>query len=363
MQEALDLSDAEIGLVTSVYLLPGVLLAVPVGILADRLGRRLVLSVSLLMFGVGAIVALAEPESFALLLAVRVVQGAAFAGVLSVTITIIGDRFDGPLQVTAQGLRSLALKIGDAALPVIGGALATVAWYAPIATQLLALPVGIAAWFVLEDGVHPGTIQAGRIGRAISLAKNLPVSTLLTAGFFRFFFKFAYLTYVPVLAVGSGAMSVWEVGALLGVAALSAAISGPFAGKVTSVVRPSTAVGLAVSSIGLSFLALSAESTSLVLWISAVVFGVSDGLFGVVQTALTTQIPGSDIRATFVGLAATLRNLGKFAAPTVVGGLVLWLSVARSFAVVGVIALASVGMIWPLRSLEADSASTLGGSG
>ena len=274
---------------------------------------------------------------------------------LAVTITIIGDRFEGPLQVTAQGYRSLALKTGDAALPVIGGLLATITWYAPIATQLASLPLSVVVWRTLDDAGAPSGLPQGRVGKAIDLARNPAVSTLLAAGFFRFFFKFAYLTYVPVIAVGSGSLRVWQVGILLGVAAASAAVSAPLAGRITARVRPSTAIGGAVCSIGMSFLLVSAESSPVALWASAVAFGVADGVFGVVQTALTTQIPEADVRATFVGLAATLRNLGKFAAPTAVGGLVLWLTVARSFAVVGVIALLAVGMVWPLRSLEGDA--------
>jgi MFS family permease len=205
-----------------------------------------------------------------------------------------------------------------------------------------------------------GGVRRGRVGRAVDLARNLAVSTLLAAGFFRFFFKFAYLTYVPVLAVSSGAMSVWQVGLLLGAAAASAAVSAPLAGRITACVRLSTVIGGTVCSIGASFLLVSAEFGPVALWASAVAFGFADGVFGVVQTALTTQIPGDEIRATFVGLAATLRNLGKFAAPTMVGGLVVWLTVARSFAVVGAVALLAVGMVVPLRSLEGDAPDAVG---
>lgn len=358
MQRELGLTDTEIGLVTSVYLLPGVLLAVPTGMLADRFGRRRVLSVGLLVFGICGIAGLLAYDRFPLLLAIRFAQGAAFAAVLSVTITVLGDRFEGPLQVTAQGLRSLALKLGDAAMPLIGGLLAGIAWYTPMVTQLAALPLAAAVWLRLADESEAPPRRSRRIGRAADLARQVPVAVLLAAGFFRFFFKFAYLTYVPVLAVGSGALSVLQVGALLGVAALAAAVSAPLAGQATTFMRPSTAVGVSVVSIGLAFLLVSVQPGAAVLWVSALVFGIADGLFGVVQTALTTQIPDSDVRATFVGFAATLRNLGKFAAPTVVGGLVVWLTVARSFGVVGSVAIASVTMVLPLRRLEGDIGGT-----
>ena len=75
MQDELGLSNTEIGLVTSVYLLPGVLLAVPAGMLADRFGRRIVLSVSLLVFGVGGLVVLANPSHFLLHLGIGSLKG------------------------------------------------------------------------------------------------------------------------------------------------------------------------------------------------------------------------------------------------------------------------------------------------
>ena len=40
MQEALSLSDAQVGLVNSVYLFPAMIFALPAGLLADRIGRR-----------------------------------------------------------------------------------------------------------------------------------------------------------------------------------------------------------------------------------------------------------------------------------------------------------------------------------
>ena len=354
MQIELGLTDSQVGLVTSAYLLPGVLLAIPAGILADRFGRRIMLSGSLLLFGLGAVVILSAPDLFWLFIVVRVGQGAAFAAVLAVTITIIGDTYRGPTQVTGQGIRSLALKIGDAGLPILGGALASVSWYAPIWTQLIAIPVGIVTWLMVDDSGMCASRDGATTRSALATAKNLPVATLLTAGFFRFFFKFTFLTYVPLLAVRAGALSVLEVGALLGIAALSAAITGPLAGIVTRYMRPSTAIGVAVATIGTAFVVISIETTPIILWVSAVSFGTADGLFGVVQTSLTTQIPAHEIRATFVGLAATLRNLGKFAAPTVLGALVLAVSIATSFTIVGIVALLAVTLVIPLRSLDVD---------
>jgi len=51
VMEGLDFTPATIGLVVSVFTLPGVILAPVVGVLADRVGRKVVLVPSLFIFG------------------------------------------------------------------------------------------------------------------------------------------------------------------------------------------------------------------------------------------------------------------------------------------------------------------------
>src|SRR5581483_287395 len=74
LQKALGISDSEVGLVTAAYMLPGVLMAIPLGWAADRWGRRIVFSSMACLYGVaGAAQALAP--GFGVLLGLRVVQG------------------------------------------------------------------------------------------------------------------------------------------------------------------------------------------------------------------------------------------------------------------------------------------------
>ena len=95
MQEALSLSEAQIGLFTGAYFLPSILLALPAGMLADRMGRRTVFSGGLLLFGACGLIMTIWHDSFAFLLTMRAIQGAAFAAVLPLTITLIADAHAG----------------------------------------------------------------------------------------------------------------------------------------------------------------------------------------------------------------------------------------------------------------------------
>src|SRR5690606_34558505 len=83
------LSAAQVGLITSVYLFPAMFSAMLAGILADRIGMRPVYTGCLVIFGLsGAAVMLAG--DLTTLLALRLVQGAAFGAVLSLSVSIIG---------------------------------------------------------------------------------------------------------------------------------------------------------------------------------------------------------------------------------------------------------------------------------
>lgn len=352
IQEALDLTDSEIALVTSVYLFPSVVMALPIGLAADRIGRRAPLLAALVLFGLGGVVLTLFPESFPLLLVVRILQGTAFAAVLSLTITIIGDSLRGPAQVSAQGYRTLAMKVGEAAFPLIGGMMVALSWYAPYAIQIAALPLAAVVWRSLRDVPDArGEWRRGRAKEVFSSFRELPVAVLQASGFLRFFFKFAFLTYLPVLAAERG-VTAPTVGTLLAISAGGAAVTGSLTGRLSSRVRPSALMAASLWTIAASFFAIAIDQGLLVMSVAAVAFGLADGLYGILQNAAITQAVPERMRAGFVGVSGTVRNAGKFAAPTLIGALVLSVQVNMAFLIVGVVALLAVVTSIPLRRFD-----------
>jgi MFS family permease len=350
IQAALELSDAQIGAVNSAYLLPGVLLAIPAGFLADRLGRRMVYSGSLLLFGLAGAGVLLTP-SFEQLLALRVLQGAAFAALLPLSVTIVGDLLSGAAQVREQGWRMLVITGSDTLLPLVGGGLVLLAWNAPFVLHTLALPLALIGWFGFSNTPGMARRAAFRISHLAALLRTRVAVAIQSLGVLRFLFKFAVLTYTPILMSQRG----------LGTSVIAVSISAMAAAAVVAalstrwVLRRATGsqiLAAALLAIAGALVTLAVVEHHAVMLVCLIIFGAAEGSFGIVLNAMTLEGVNEQQRATFVATVGALRNLGKFLAPALLGLAVLWMPLATAFVLVGVIAVASLGAVPAVRTLD-----------
>ncbi|MFT7473649.1 MAG: MFS family permease [Verrucomicrobiales bacterium] len=335
MQEALDLTEPQIGLFMSAYFLPSILLALPAGMVADRFGRRAVFTGGLAVFGLCGLIMSIWHDSFALLLVMRSIQGAGFAAVLPLTMTLIADARVGGDQVKGQSHRSVAMKVGETLGPAFGGALVLVAWFAPLALQTLALPLAAWSWRHVPTGATLGKSLGSSLGVLVNEFKSLRFALLQSVGFFRFFFKFGFLTFMPILAVDSGILSIFETGVVLTVSAASALFIAAVMSRTTIKRPPSFLLGVNFVIVGLSLAAIGVADSALVLILGSISFGLADSAASIIYSAVITQAVADDMRATFVAANGAIRNLGKFAAPIGLGFVLLVWSMSATFVALG----------------------------
>lgn len=347
VQEQFGLGAAEVSWITSGYLLPSVFSAFLAGMLADRIGLRPVFAGSLALFGLAAAVPLVE-HSYGLLLSARALQGAAFGAVMSLSVGVIGNvAASGPVAARAQGRRAIAIAMGEALLPALGGLLLVFGWFAPFAMGVIALPLAVASWFVLPP--LPSGTRGPRAGTGKALRNAPAIAEVQTLGALRFVFKFAVLTYYPLLAVNDVGMSPAAVGLALGASAVLTAAAAAMTEKFAHRWSAAQLMTGCLLLTGVSLAGFAATDLPVVVMAALLVFGLQDGIFAVAHNVVVTEMAPEGAQSAYVGLTGTVRNVGKVAAPLAFGAVTLVASVSAGFLGLAATSLASIALSTRVR--------------
>ena len=302
----------------------GIVMAPVVGILADRYGRRIVLTACLGVFGLfGGLAALAP--TFPLLLAARFLQGFGSAGLINLAVVLIGDNWSGPARTRILGRNSAVLTIGLASMPSLSGAVTELAgWRITFGLYTIALLTAGVAWLVL-DGRSPANPPRVRdqISGAATVVREPIVRTTITAGFFVFVLIFGLmLTVMPVHLADEFGLGAAARGLVISVPAITSTIAAFNLGRVRAVLSPRTVV----------------MAGSVMFLGVFIVFGITPALIGVVAAALVFGVAEG-------ALIPTLQDLNISGAPDEHRGAVVavWVGAARLGQTVGPL-LAGVGL-------------------
>lgn len=324
MATGLGVSDARIGLVMTAITLPPMILAPVVGVASDILGRRVVAIPGLFLYG-SAGVAIAFVDSFAVVLGLRGLQGVAMAGIAPLTVTLLGDLYSGSLRTTAQGIRSSTSGLSLAAVPLLAGALAELAWQLPFSLYGTAFLAMISVYLYVpetaEDTAGAQSIRATLRSYVRSVADELTdpgLVVVMTGGFVRFFSLFAFLTFVPIFAVrvlGATSFQAGVIVALSGIRILLSPTAGWFVSRFS---RRMTLLGTVLIQIAVFTLLPFVPD---IWWLAglAILYGVGDAAFDpVVNDGVTSMVEARN-RNGVVGGLRVLKEAGKTAAPATLG--------------------------------------------
>lgn len=340
VQETFGISDFEVGLVMSAYVLPGVLFAVPLGIVADIVGRRPVFVIAGVFYGIMGITQSLSP-SFEWLLVWRLGQGVAFAALMPLTVTIIGDAFTGLAQVRAQAQRQIVMALSNMVVPIVGAQLALAAWFLPFTAQGIAVVPGLLAIAVLDRGSSVETRRQGYAREAWKSVVRRGFPSVLTLGFVRFLARFSIVAYLPIHLTRELGISLTSVGIIMGVATGLGFVSAMVTARLSSRFRPSAIVLLSLLAIGAGMFGFAFVRQLVFVVLVTVVYALNDGLISVLQSAYAARGSPEGVRAGLVAVNGTARNAGKFVGPLVVGVLAAWGGIALGFAIVGGVVIAA----------------------
>lgn len=132
MQRILKITQFQTSLMITLFSVSAGLFIPVLGYLSDRFNRKVIIIPSLIVYGLGGILAGfgAMWHSYALILSARIIQGLGAAGTAPIAMALVGDLFKGGTESKALGLIEAANGTGKVLSPIIGSLLAFIVWYA-----------------------------------------------------------------------------------------------------------------------------------------------------------------------------------------------------------------------------------------
>lgn len=323
VRDAFVITDTRTSLLITLYFLPGVALSPGIGLLADHYGRRFVMIPSVVAFGVtGGVIAFVD--DFTVILALRILQGAAAAGVFILTVTFISDSFNGVQRNAVLGINGAVLLGGGALYPFFGGFLGGYEWHLPFFMYFLAVPVAIYALPRLDE--QPFVVPRCGPGYIRGAAEALPraeAGVLYGATFLLEMIAFgAVLTALPFVLVADLNASPVTAGAVITVMASAAAVVSAKNGTLARHRSNHHLLAISFCLYGVGLLVAWTGHSVPIIMAGVGVFGAGFGLVLPSVDAEISRIAPSEYRAG----ALSIRNAAAFSGRSV--GPILFTSAA-----------------------------------
>jgi MFS family permease len=351
MMKAFAIPARSIGLIMTVFTLPGVFLAPIAGVLADRIGRKKLLVASLMVFGVFGTACAFAPD-FETLLVLRTLQGVGVASIGILNLTIISDLYDGAERITALAYLTMVFSVATAAFPALGGFLTLLGWNYPFLLSIAAIPLGILIHRELDNPELKKThsfkeyVESTFSVLFTKQAAGIFLITLLTL----VILYGPVITYLPVLLNDKfGVSSAW-IGLIISISALFTGLISTQVGRLTHRFREK---GLLMAAFVLFLISLSLIPLLSSLWaliIPVALFGTAMGLNAPSRISLLAQLSSMDQRASVMAAHGMIQRLGQTIAPIVMGAVLAGLGIDAVFWAGSILVLIMMGVAyWTLR--------------
>ena len=309
------LSYAEIGMLIGAFMIPGIFLTVPGGLLAKRIGDRPVLRGAMLLMTAGAVLS-AMAEGLTGMLAGRVLSGCGGVVMLMLVIKMTTDRYAGPMLSTATSMVIVSWPAGFAlALVALGPVDESLGWRWVLGLSGVPVAFAIALTFLVGHAAPVPPPAAGAVERRVTWRFIAAASgnwTLYNAAIA------VMAGFLPAFLADAGRPAV-AAAALASVVTWSFAAATPFGGLLADrlIGRPA-AVILGTVATGVMLLAVAPANGA--VWV-LILLGIA---YAIPPGALTAQVGEGTppaARALVFGWYSAGSYIGLTIAPWIAGRL------------------------------------------
>lgn len=359
--EEFGVSDQSSGFLVASGSVAGIIVAPIIGFLADRFGRRVVLTSCLAIFGVFGLTAALSP-TFEILLGARLLQGVGSAGLINLAVVLIGDHWTGADRTRLVGRNSAVLTVGLAILPFLSGAVTQAAsWRVTFGIYTIALGTAAFAFFTLEDGrppQHQKPLEQIREVRAI--VGRAEIATVFGIGFLVFVLTFGlFLTVFPLHLAQRFDLPAGPRGLMISVPAITSTLTSFNLGRIRQAMSVrAVVIGGGIVATGAFFL-IGSAGLLLLVPVGALLHGASQGvLIPTLQDEAMASTPDQHRGAVMAVWVGAVR-FGQTAGPLLAGAaLAVWepgttLMVGASLGIIVLLA----GLLGPVSRSTVGSGS------
>ncbi|QNK00093.1 MFS transporter [Dyella telluris] len=312
-----------IGMALGVYGLGQVLLQIPLGLLSDRIGRKPAITLGLLVFAVGGLVAAMAHDLTGIVIG-RALQGmGAVAGAgtaLAADLTRQENRGKvmGIIGVSIGMAFLLALILGPP-LEAIGGLSGLFA-----TTSVLALAALVLLWLIVPTPERATAPASATFAGVLSMLRDGRLLVLNGSVFFLHLLLTASFVGLPLLLADRlhlPANRHWEL--YLPVMVIAAFVMGGSLHRMRDLAQSLRLIAVCVVATGLGLLGLGLSGNHVAaLGVSAAVFFSAFNLLEAALPSLVTQLAPGALRGAAMGAYSTSQFLGAFVGGAV-GGIAL----------------------------------------
>ncbi len=314
--EALGVGEALQGLLVTSYALTLSLFALITGPISDKVGRRRILLIGCGAMA-GALLLHGIAESYALLLTVRAVAGAAGGTLSGAAVAYVGDYFPYERRGWANGWIMSGIAVGQ----IIGIPLGTV-----LADQfdfrvpfLMFAATMVMAWFLIfyfvpqpdvERDPDPLSLKRALINYGRLMKEPYPAVAVIS--FFLMFFSIGlYVIYLPTWLENVVGVSGTQIASLFFVGGVANVIMGPLAGRFSDTVGRKPLI--VTSCLGLGVIMLATTYAVGDIWMAYVFFALAMVMVAMRISpfqALVTALVSSERRGILMSLAIAVGQVG-----------------------------------------------------
>jgi MFS family permease len=350
--EHLGAGPERIGLIVSVSTLTGVLLKLPSGALSDIYGRRFLLRIGVVAFGLPPFLYLFITDLNSLT-ALRFVHGLATAIFAPSALATVAELYR-ERRGAALGTYTACTQSGALLGPFIGGYLAHVAGFdfafvtagvcGCIAIVLFySLHLDVATPRVQQKGMRPLLAEMWK-GFAV-VARNRKVLITSATDGAKMIANGALMAFLPLYGLMVG-LNPGEVGLLFSVQAGTSFFSKPIMGRVSDRVgrQPLIIVGLLICAA--TFVCMPHVSIFALLLLLSAGFGFGEAVVSSSSSAFVADSSEFKTLGAGMGMQGTIGDIGHASGPLLAGILIANMSYAGAFTIIASLQVAAAMVFW-----------------